>query len=447
MGVKMKTDILAYLKKYTTEAFNQLLADEELAFNLHSEESDFIRFSQSKVRQNTTVQQHEITAQYQLDQRTYRLRYNLTLDYATDMKKFASVLQQLRQDLPKTDPNPQFVPLVNNGLSETFKKATRPSTAEIIPLICGTFADSDMVGLWCSGPLRQAAINSKGQFHYFETDYFFLDYSLYDGPRAAKAFYAETNWNQQAFLNAAQQTKNTLSLLKRPSQKVMPGSYKTYLGPMAVAELMGMFYWKALSRASFEQGFAPLKKLHDKDVLFSEQFTLMENLSLGYSTPFNALGELSPQELTLIEKGRLQNFLISTPTATEYKLTSNYAEPNEMMKSPEIRAGTLDEAAILKELGTGLYLSNLHYINWSDPQAARITGMTRFACFWVEKGEIQGPIQDLRFDETLYNIFGKNLINLTKNQQVYANTSTYLKRELGAMKVPGALLREMNFTL
>ncbi len=443
----MKTDLLSYLKKYTAEAFSQLHADEELAFNLHSEESDFIRFSQSKVRQNTTVQQHELTAQYQLNQRTYRLKYNLSLDFATDLQKFESILKQLRLDLPKTDPNPQYVAMKNNGSSETFKKASRPNTADIIPLICEAFSNSDMAGLWCSGPLRQAAINSKGQFHYFETDYFFLDYSLYDGPRAAKSFYAETDWNQKNFLDSAQQTKNTLSMLSRPVQKIKPGSYRTYLGPMAVAELMGMFYWRALSRSAFEQGFAPLKKLYEKDVLFSEQFTLMENLSLGYSTPFNALGEMSPNELPLIEKGRLQNFLISTATATEYNLKSNYAEPSETMKSPEIRAGTLEESAILKELGTGLYLSNLHYINWSDPQAARITGMTRFACFWVEKGEIQGPIHDMRFDETLFNIFGKNLLNLTINQQVYANTSTYLKRELGAMKVPGALLQEMNFTL
>ena len=443
----MKTDLLSYLKKYSAEAFSKLKQDEELSFNLHSEESDFIRFSQSKVRQNTTVQQHELTVQYQMNQRTYRMRYNLSLDYPTDMKKFDSTLTRLRLDLPLTDPNPQYVPILNNGSSETFKKAMRPPTSEIIPIICSAFSDSDMAGLWCSGPLRQAAINSKGQFHYFETDYFFLDYSLYDGPRAAKSFYAENDWDLKNFLEMTQQTKNTLSLLKRPAQKIKPGNYKTFLGPMAVAELMGMFYWKALSRSAFEQGFAPLKKLHDKDVLFSEQFTLKENLSLGYSTPFNVLGELSPPELMLIEKGRLQNFLISTPTAVEYKLVSNFAEPSEMMKSPEIRAGTLEESQILKELGTGLYLSNLHYINWSDPQAARITGMTRYACFWVEKGEIQGPIQDLRFDETLFNIFGKNLINLTKTQQVYANTSTYLKRDLGAMKVPGALIQDMNFTL
>ncbi|OFZ30430.1 MAG: hypothetical protein A2622_08470 [Bdellovibrionales bacterium RIFCSPHIGHO2_01_FULL_40_29] len=443
----MSTHVLTYLKKFSTEAFSQLKNNEDVALNLHSEESDFIRFSQSKVRQNTSVNQHEMTVQYQCDQRTYRLKFNLTLDFAMDMKKFNEALAEIRLQLPKTDPNPQFVPLKNNGTSEIFKKASRPETSEIISTICSTFSDSDMAGLWCSGPLRRAAINSKGQFHYFETDFFFLDYSLYDGPRAAKSFYAETEWHQQNFLNTAQQTKNTLSLLKRSSIKIKPGAYKTYLGPMAVAELMTMFYWRALSRSSYEQGFAPLKKLYEKEVLFSEQFTMLENLNLGYSTPFNALGEVSPKDLMLIEKGRLQNFLISTATATEYQLESNFAEPSEMMKSPEIRAGTLEEAYILKELGTGLYLSNLHYINWSDPQAARITGMTRFACFWVENGEIQGPIQDMRFDETLFNIFGKNLINLTKNQQVYVNTSTYMQRELGAMKVPGALIQEMNFTL
>ena len=197
----MNTDLLSYLKKYSAEAFTCLQKNEELSFNLHSEESDFIRFTQSKVRQNTTVQQHELTVQYQLNQRSYRLRYNLCLDYAADMQKFKKILSQMRIDLPATDPNPQYVAMTNNGSSENFKKAERPTTAAIIPIICETFADSDLAGLWCSGPLRQAAINSKGQFHYFETDYFFFDYSLYDGPRAAKSFYAEADWNQKNFLD------------------------------------------------------------------------------------------------------------------------------------------------------------------------------------------------------------------------------------------------------
>ena len=32
---------------------------------------------------------------------------------------------------------------------------------------------------------------------------------------------------------------------------------------------------------------------------------------------------------------------------------------------------------------------NLHYLNWSDNIGGRITGMTRYACFWVENGEIK----------------------------------------------------------
>ena len=253
--------------------------------------------------------------------------------------------------------------------------------------------------------------------------------------------------NLDRFLNTAQAAKNTLALLKKPRVLVQPGLHKAYLGPMAVAEVLGLFNWRALSRNSFEQGFAPLKNLVENKTLMSEKFTLTENLGLGYSTPFNSLGEMGPQELPIIENGKLKNLLISTPTATEYKLVSNYADPSESLRSPEIKAGTLEESQILKALGTGLYLSNLHYINWSDSQAARITGMTRFACFWVENGEIVGPIQDLRFDDTLYNIFGKNLLELTKNQQVYTDTSTYLKRSLSGLKVPGALIDQMNFTL
>ncbi len=439
--------MLKYLKKISESAFSLLLPDESLALNLHSEESDFIRFNHSKIRQNTTVQQHEISLQYQLNLRSYTAKFNLQLDHDVDLAKIKMFIERLRIELPQTDPNPQFVPIKNNGQSTTYKNVIRPPTAEVIAIITATFSDSDLAGLWCSGPLRQASINSKGQFHFFETDYFFFDYSLYDGPRASKAFYADEEWDSNRFLESAQLAKNTLALLKKPTIAVKPGLHKAYLGPMAVAEVLGLFNWRALSRNFYEQGFAPLKKLVENEILMSEKFTLLENLSLGYSTPFNSLGEIGPQVLPIIEKGRLKNLLISTPTATEYNLTSNFAEPAESLRSPEVKPGTLQESQILQTLGTGLYLSHLHYINWSDSQAARITGMTRFACFWVEGGEIVGPIQDLRFDETLYNIFGKNLLDLTEKQQVYTDTSTYLKRSLSGLKVPGALVDQMNFTL
>ena len=102
---------------------------------------------------------------------------------------------------------------------------------------------------------------------------------------------------------------------------------------------------------------------------------------------------------------------------------------------------------ILKKLDTGLYLSNLHYLNWSDPVGGRITGMTRYACFWVENGELNAPIENLRFDDSIFHLLGSELENLGVESETHAETSSYEYRQLGSIKTPGALIKNMQFTL
>lgn len=65
--------------------------------------------------------------------------------------------------------------------------------------------------------------------------------------------------------------------------------------------------------------------------------------------------------------------------------------------------GSLEQARILEALDTGLYIGNLWYLNYSDMPAARLTGMTRFATFWVENGQIRAPVSTMRFDDSLYS--------------------------------------------
>jgi predicted Zn-dependent protease len=443
--------VKSYLQTLATRIFSDLAQTEELSMSLHSEESDFIRFNSSKVRQNTSVYQHELTLKFQFSNRCYKSSVSLNLDLESDSEKIRNVISNLRLQLPLIDENPKYENLINHGVSEVYKKCERPSTETLIEKISSEFSDSDLAGFLTCGPIRQASVNSKGQFHYFENDQFFFDYSIYDGPRAAKGYYSSSKWSDDEFTKQANQIKNTLSMLKRPHVKLKPGAYRTYLAPMALAEIAGVFNWRAVSRGEYEKGFAPLKKLYTNELLFSDKFSLIENNELGLNSHFNSLGEISPKYLPIIEAGTMKNFLINSETAKEYGLISNNADAGmwsaETMRSMEIRAGTLAEIDILQSLDTGLYLTNLHYINWSDPVSARITGMTRFACFWVEKGEIVGPIQDMRFDDSLYNIFGSELIDLTSDRNTFVNTSTYTRRDLGGMIVPGVLLNKMNFTL
>ena len=77
----MQNTIKTYLEKFSETLFKILSSTEELGFFLHSEDSLFLRFNGSKIRQNTTVSQHEITMTLQTEKKSIQLSFNLSLDF------------------------------------------------------------------------------------------------------------------------------------------------------------------------------------------------------------------------------------------------------------------------------------------------------------------------------------------------------------------------------
>tara|TARA_Y100000996_G_scaffold160495_1_gene124131 strand:+ start:23 stop:361 length:339 start_codon:yes stop_codon:yes gene_type:complete len=109
--------------------------------------------------------------------------------------------------------------------------------------------------------------------------------------------------------------------------------------------------------------------------------------------------------------------------------------------------GKLNHSKVLNQLDKGLFLSNIHYLNWSDIPGGRITGLTRYACFWVEQGEIVAPIETMRFDDSFYKFFGEQLVEVEDKLTVVPETSTYEKRSMGAITCPGILVNSFALTL
>jgi predicted Zn-dependent protease len=99
------------------------------------------------------------------------------------------------------------------------------------------------------------------------------------------------------------------------------------------------------------------------------------------------------------------------------------------------------------ELDTGLYINNLWYLNFSDRNACQLTGMTRFACFWVEHGEIQAPVDVMRFDDSVYDLLGTNLLGLTRERELILDAGTYGGRSNRSIKLPGVLVKALRLTL
>ena len=112
-----------------------------------------------------------------------------------------------------------------------------------------------------------------------------------------------------------------------------------------------------------------------------------------------------------------------------------------------METGDLNHNDVINKLDKGLFLSNIHYLNWSDNPGGRITGLTRYACFWVEGGEIVAPIETMRFDDSFYRFFGDQLSEV--EDRLYSNpeVGTYGGRSLGATSCPGILVDSFSLTL
>ncbi len=434
-------------ENFRTSMMNNLEVGEELNLSLEAEDSLFLRFNKGKIRQNTQVEQNYLDLKFQKNGKTAMRQITLTSDLQENKIRGRKAIQDLRSESAFLQPDPFQTKMENRGGSQKNYPGQTPSAEILVQDITKSADNLDLVGFWSGGPRISANANSAGQNHWFSNQNFFFDYSIYDGERAIASNISGAEWNPEVLRADIVQGISTLKHLAKPVINLKPGRYRTYLAPIATAELLNMFNWQALGMGDYKRGRSSLKKIVEGVSKFSPLFSLRENFDLGLSPAFNSLGEVSKAQLSLIDQGQFIQLFTSTRSAKEYGVESNFAPPEEYGRSFEISPGTLAQSQALQVLGTGLFLSHLHYLNYSDVNAARLTGMTRYAALWVEGGEIQGPISNLRFDHSLIDLFGKDLINLTRERRIIPGLSTYSQRQLGGAQVPGALIEAMNFTL
>ncbi len=434
--------------QFAKDLFCSLQGDEQVSLSLAAENTFFNRINQSKIRQTTQVEQGSVNFSYVKNKRTVDHSMPFGMDYETNFKKGLKLLEQCRSDIAQLPEDPFCAEFKNEGNSSESHKGSFPDKEEWFDEYLPMLQSVDSAGLLIAGSVMRGSINSLGQNHWYQGESFNLDLSFYTpSQKAVKLIHADKKWSKNAFEKKVEFAKEQLISLDKPSKTIAPGRYRTYFAPEAVSDLINILSWYGVSASSYHQGRSALKSLADMETELSKLFTLKEDFSLGLGPRFNSLGELSETQVPLIENGKLRNLLTSTRTAKEYKLTSNKAEESEGLRSPCVQPGSLTETRILSELGTGLYISNVHYLNWSDLNKGRITGMTRYACFWVEDGSIVSPIKDMRFDESLYHFFGKGLVALTDKVSIIADNMTYDLRSVGGTSVPGMLVDDFAYTL
>ncbi len=427
---------------------NNLQNGEDLKLTIGGENSQFVRFSQSKVRQSGLVDDASLSIVLINNERTCSGSFTLTGNITEDEETAMEELNRLRDEVGTLPKDPFVVMPEDTGSSREEYNGSLLNEEEAVSALSPAMQGVDLAGIWASGRIFTGNANSAGQKHWFATDTFSLDYSLITpDERMVKGTFAGSHWDQSEYENNMAKSIAKLRMMEKPGKKIKPGVYRTYIAPAGVADIVGMFSWGGVGEASIQQGDSSLCKMRQNNVKMSPCFTLSEDFTSGIVPRFNSNGELAPEKLDLILAGSLQNTLVSSRTAKEYGVQSNFAGEGESLRSPVLSPGDLNEDEVVQKIDNGIYLSNLHYLNWSDRPGGRITGMTRYACFWVENGEVIAPIENMRFDDSIYNFFGENLEAVTDKAHLHPAVETYDGREMGGVSCPGILLKSFELTL
>jgi len=413
-----------------------------------AEVSDFVRMNRGKIRQPGSVSQRYLRLHLIRGQRHAERCFSLSGDLARDRVDVAAAFSWLRDTLAELPDDPHLSYATEVVSSRSVKVRELPAADEVIANVLDAASGLDLVGIYAAGPVYRGFANSLGQRNWHQATSFNLQWSLYHrADKAVKTAYGGFDWSAGTFEAKMRDARERLALLAMPARSLEPGSYRAYLTPTAMEEIAGMLCWGGFSGRALATRQSCLFRVQDGEAAFDASVGFTENTLDGVAPAFQGEGFARPTAVPLVRDGQLVGSLVSPRTAKEYSLATNGANAAEMPESLDMAGGTLTASDALAALDSGLYIGNLWYLNFSDRPACRMTGMTRFASFWVEHGKIVAPVNVMRFDDSLFRLLGENLVGLTAERELLVDANSYRSRNVGSMRLPGAVVSEMAFTL
>jgi predicted Zn-dependent protease len=192
------------------------------------------------------------------------------------------------------------------------------------------------------------------------------------------------------------------ALNSRKPRAVEPGNYTVILEPRPAARFLQLMLGSLNARAAEEgRSFMSGKergatKLGEK--VFGDNFTLRSEIGnpILRQSPIGQDG-LAAKNVTWVEKGVVKNLFYDRYWAQHQKKDPTGTQPG---MSLVVEGGTATVEEMIKSTKRGLLVTFFWYIRGVDPMTLLNTGMTRDGLFLIENGEIIGPAQNFRWNES-----------------------------------------------
>jgi predicted Zn-dependent protease len=248
--------------------------------------------------------------------------------------------------------------------------------------------------------------NSKGLFAYYQVaeTSFILTCRTADGSGSGWA--GTTGIKDPSTIDAEELTRvaSEKAVKSRNAKALEPGRYTVILEPRANARFLslmtGLFNAQSaespFTRTYFSGKEPGTRKVSEK--VFSDLFTLKSDIGNPILRQSPIAQDGTPlDDVTWVEKGVLKNLAYNAAYARRVKKPVTPASTNTSL----VMEGTdMSIADIVKTTRRGLLITFFWYIRGVDQESLLNTGMTRDGLFLIENGEIVGPVQNFRWNES-----------------------------------------------
>lgn len=220
----------------------------------------------------------------------------------------------------------------------------------------------------------------------------------------------------------------------RKPRRLEPGRYTVVLEPAAVQEMLTFLSWSLDARRA-DEGRSFFSRAGGGtrvgETIFGDQITFTSDPTSPATpnAPFDGEG-LPRAPLTWIDRGRVAGLVYSRYWAAKQGKT-----PTGFPNAWQLAGGTATAEDLVRGVKRGVLITRVWYTRWVDPQAILITGLTRDGTFLIENGEVVGPVNNFRFNESPVTML-KNADALTRD--------TVLMQEGASWRVPALRTHEFN---
>lgn len=261
-------------------------------------------------------------------------------------------------------------------------------------------------GFFSTDWLEIAVVNSRGVRAWFPTTKAELSTVItketgsgYEQFRSVRASAVDVEGLARRALDKAIRSQNP--------EPIEPGEYVVVLEPQATAGLLELLAFIGFGAKEYLEGESFLTGKMGQRIL-GENVTLRDDgLSVeGLPLPFDFEG-VPRKPVTIIERGVAKGVVYDRRRAAKAGTSSTgHALPSGTEAGPlplhlHMEPGESSLEAMIASTAKGLLVSRFHYMNVVEPKQAILTGMTRDGTFRIERGEVAGPVRDLRFTESM----------------------------------------------